>query len=984
MVDYNQAEILKKVSFFVDAQFPALYKEFGPELIQLVRDYYEFMETDTDQSVYNIRRIFEYRDISTTISSMIIHFQRMFMADLPYKEDQIVFVIKNIMDLYRAKGTEQGIELFFRLFYNEDIEVYYPAQKMFKPSSSNWRTGNFLQMFPTTNEFISKTGVKYTYLDLLGRNITGSTSGAKSSVNKINFILLNGIITPIIYIDNLQGNYIKYDDVLTQISGETVSFGKINGSLVDLDIDDSWSLATTGNKLGDIFDVQGTFGVGGRAIVTEVSDEITGTIVYEYIDGGFGYTVENSRLLVSDQVVILDAGSRDTEWDLGETIGDRFGNEGVLTGFSEIAIGVKMNAGQDFDETQSPQLRRRDFANSDIFWTDITNKNSSSPGPLYPDGTPPDANTQVTAVINNIENISLITDPIAPFLAVTLNSSNYNDVPPAGQPMSGSANPVTIATPLNQAFDLTPFNIGSIDIFKNVDPGVNYTNDVFAFPEDSQMVQFDRKDQIIQLSTPAAAGSFNVGETITEANTGVVGKVRGSNTQIGSITVTPYAYYGFSGQNNIVRDNTDVFTILGVETDYNSQAFGENAIVQTEVEFATGKIKTARIFNSGLGYSTGETGYLANNNILYAKGTITADSQGVTEGYWADFNSHLNGYRVDTANNYNYFDSSMKVQDSDYFQEYSYEVRSMLGKTVYEDFLRDTMHTAGTKMFGKFAYNRKFETGPTDQGVKQRFIRIFNDDGESTSPLDIGNTANLTSDFTNIFVDTELVTSDNDSSFAGGGTISYQLEVQGGATSVDEGSALTFIVTTTNFPNGPLYWSIPNTGDFQFQSGNVNMTNNSGTFQLTPLADGVTEGAETFTVTLHTGSGAGPVVTSVGPITINDTSTGTFTPDYTINVTTPIFDYVFNGSHGGGTLSSATNPTLTFSVGDKVQFNIDSSTQTSHPFYLKTVQGSGTGNQISGVTGQGGATLQWVVGSTGTFYYQCAVHGSMNNTITVT
>lgn len=70
MVDYNQAEILKKVSFFVDAQFPALYKEFGPELIQLVRDYYEFMETDTDQSVYNIRRIFEYRDISTTISSI--------------------------------------------------------------------------------------------------------------------------------------------------------------------------------------------------------------------------------------------------------------------------------------------------------------------------------------------------------------------------------------------------------------------------------------------------------------------------------------------------------------------------------------------------------------------------------------------------------------------------------------------------------------------------------------------------------------------------------------------------------------------------------------------------------------------------------------------------------------------------------------------------------------------------------------------------
>jgi len=309
MATYNQAEILKTVSFFVDAQFPALYKEFGPELVQLVKDYYKFLETETDQSVYNIRRIFEYRDVSTTLSSMIIHWQRKFMADLPLREDKVVFVIKNIMDLYRAKGTEQGIKLFFRIFYEEDIEVYYPAQKMFKTSSSNWRTGNFLQVFPNNGEFVSKTGKEYTYIDLLGRNITGSTSGAKSSVNKINFILLNGIIVPVIYIDNLQGNYIKYDDILTQIGGETVSFGKINGSLVDIDIDERWSLAATGIDVGDIFDVQGVYGVGGRAIVTEVTDEITGTITYEFVDGGFGYTVNNSRLLVSDQVIILDGSS---------------------------------------------------------------------------------------------------------------------------------------------------------------------------------------------------------------------------------------------------------------------------------------------------------------------------------------------------------------------------------------------------------------------------------------------------------------------------------------------------------------------------------------------------------------------------------------------------------------------------------------------------------------------------------------------------
>lgn len=986
MADYNQAEILKKVSFFIDAQFPALYKEFGPELVQLVKDYYAFLETDTNQSVYNIRRIFEYRDVSTTLSSMVIHWQRKFLADLPLKESQVPFIIKNIMDLYRSKGTEQGIKLFFRIFYQEDIDVYYPAQKMFKASASTWRTGTFLQMFPNSNEFSSKTGVEYSYLDLLGRNIIGSTTGAKASVNKINFVLLNGIVTPIIYIDNLQGSFVKYDDVLSQIGGETVSFGKINGSLNDITIDTRWSGATTGNEVGDIFEVEGTYGYGGRAIVTGITNDITGYVEYEYIDGGFGYTVENTRLLVSDQVIILAGSSQSTDWEIGETIGDNFGNEGIVTGFNEVALAVKLNDSEEFDADQSPTIRRRSYGNTDILYADITNKNSSSPGILYPDGVPQDANTQVIAVIDDVETVSLITDPIQPFVNVLINSSNYNDVPPAGQPMSGTANPVTLATPLNEAFDLTPFDIGRIDIFRNVDPGVNYTNDVWAIAQDSQMMIFDRKDQIIQLTTPASAGSFNIGEIITEANTNVRGIVRSSNTQVGSVTFTPYAYYGFTGTNDVIRPNAQRFNILGVERDYESRNFGDNAEIDAEVQFATGKIASAKIFNSGFGYVNGGTAYLANNNIRVAKGTITAETQGVTEGYWSDFTSHLNGYEVNSANTYAYFDSSMRIQDSDYYQEYSYEIRSMLGQPVYEDFLRENMHTAGTKMFGKFYYQRKFAAGPEKSGVKQRFLRIFNDDGESTSPLDIGDINNLTVDFSNIFSDTEVVTSDNDSSVSGGGSYTYTVTPIG-STSLDEGDTKTFSVSVPGWPNGtPLYWAIgprpDRDSDFTFQSGNIVMNNGVGGFSVAAVADNFTEGAETWHVTLRTGSGVGPVVYTSPDYTLNDTSLN-FSPTHTINISTPIFDYVINGADRATNYINGAQPPLVFNVGDRVQFNIDSGTQSSHPFYLKTVQGAGTGNQLPNVTGQGGAVLQWTAVS-GTYYYQCAIHGSMNNTITVT
>jgi len=101
--------------------------------------------------------------------------------------------------------------------------------------------------------------------------------------------------------------------------------------------------------------------------------------------------------------------------------------------------------------------------------------------------------------------------------------------------------------------------------------------------------------------------------------------------------------------------------------------------------------------------------------------------------------------------------------------------------------------------------------------------------------------------------------------------------------SVNEGSSLTFTVTTTNVPDGtPLYWSINNVttsaGDFATSNGTFNITttgiNGTGSFSVTPTADSTTEGPEKFTVSIRTVTGtvASPEVTSP-EITVGDTST---------------------------------------------------------------------------------------------------------------
>jgi len=92
-------------------------------------------------------------------------------------------------------------------------------------------------------------------------------------------------------------------------------------------------------------------------------------------------------------------------------------------------------------------------------------------------------------------------------------------------------------------------------------------------------------------------------------------------------------------------------------------------------------------------------------------------------------------------------------------------------------------------------------------------------------------------------------------------------------------------------------------------------------------------------------------------------------------------DYTLSGTDRNGNISGS-DPNLTFSVGDTISFVVNAS---GHPFYLKTVAGTGTGDTISGLTNNGteSATISWTPTATGTFYYQCSLHGGMVGTITI-
>ena len=92
-------------------------------------------------------------------------------------------------------------------------------------------------------------------------------------------------------------------------------------------------------------------------------------------------------------------------------------------------------------------------------------------------------------------------------------------------------------------------------------------------------------------------------------------------------------------------------------------------------------------------------------------------------------------------------------------------------------------------------------------------------------------------------------------------------------------------------------------------------------------------------------------------------------------------NYLIEITDSSGTITMS-DPRLHLKVGETITFNV---TSPDHPFYLKTVQGTGTNELVAGITNNGttSGTISWTPTTAGTYYYQCSNHYSMYGTIQV-
>ena len=190
------------------------------------------------------------------------------------------------------------------------------------------------------------------------------------------------------------------------------------------------------------------------------------------------------------------------------------------------------------------------------------------------------------------------------------------------------------------------------------------------------------------LTTNATANIVLVNTSVTIATTAVGQVKQGSNSTL--LVVKRLSFENtFYPANTIIGTTSGAqATIVSVTEDAGSLPIGENADITANVQVANAVVSGVTVLDSGFGYIDGENVSLEKEGSPYiVTAQTTLNKQGVGEGYF----STTRGFAS----------SDKKILDSDYYQEYSYEIQSKVPFTKYSEVLKKIIHVAGTRMFGK-------------------------------------------------------------------------------------------------------------------------------------------------------------------------------------------------------------------------------------------------------------------------------------------
>ena len=695
-------EVPKFISNLVENQFPSFYKEDGENFVLFLKAYYEWMEDDWGNEtdglggpVREARELLDYRDIDNTIEKFLEFFQKKYLYGIPFSViANKRFLLKHILDVYRSKGTIQCYRLLFKLLYNEDVEIYLPSRDILRASDGIWIEPRYVEV--SANARLS---------DYVGKTVIGATSRVTATVEQFVKENYNNDVINVIYITNIiPGNkefevgekivLIDEIDDTDAINAAPSVLGSLNDVVVvnggqNYNIGDVIKIVHRDVSNNDVI----SFGIDGILKVTELGIGF-GSLIFDLDDGGFGYTsnaatfvyrnedkeaddddasfsigsLTNSRILGYNTDLVcnysnlqLDEATygfpADENANLVSTIGDTFSYSNNTFGSIFTLDNIVTGNGYDF----SANVFVRSTLLSDQLQGNVSYDTSSNT--VTGDG------SIFTSIFSNGDVIALqangsLSSTIE--LQVIKEVTNSTSIILYGPPTANSSDGKYRAAPT-----ILPAQYASYETAVNsYDPIVGENETIFARPNLGN-------NTVLAAEAINSGKGYVQGEEITAYLSGGVSNniliiESGQNYTNNEILVFAGGNPGVVANGYITTDSNGSITSTTVTyggSGYESvpvvrirSTNGSGASLKASIqEFNTGSEITARINKSGIG-----------------KG----------RGYW------------DTTRGF--ISADKYIQDSYYYQDYSYEIRVARTLDKYKEIINDTFHVAGAELFGRY------------------------------------------------------------------------------------------------------------------------------------------------------------------------------------------------------------------------------------------------------------------------------------------
>jgi hypothetical protein len=581
--------------------------------------------------VQNIQQLLAYADVDNTIYDFLEEFRKSFMNAIPSNlaVDKRK-IIKNIRELYRRKGTQEGIKLFIRILLDEEAEVFYPNTRMLRVSGGDWDKPTIIRASPIGTPI---------HGELEGQTITGQTSGATARVEACaTFVDPSDAATIVeITISDINGTFTK-DEEIHGVSGVVDVVYKYN-------IRQIVSSATVSNE-GILYSTNDTIDVETDTVIGSGDvDAVVGQVATGSVSG----------------VEVDDAG---TDYELGDvlTFTDNTSEAGLVQSASARVAVIHGSILLEDGET----LLQEGATNREVEYFNIVQEDG---GELFFES----GNAAVeVGGINTEAELGNRIQAEASIFEERVDVSKRDDDTFILESGSGDITKVFLQ---DGGFGYS--KLPTVTITSKFGSGAKLlatTNDIGRIEDvNLRTVGFDY--QVAPVAEFRAnfvvkdiSGTFNVGDALTSH----VGTVRAfeSGTQV--LTVS------FSDIERIVSEDGTFDNIVLDGTDpTGSFDTGDYLVYEDAIDFSGKDVSITTASASAT---------ILNADI--AKGTLNVGMAADRFGRYPDIESLIG-------------EDLIRIQDSYYYQQFSYEVQTASGSGSYLNPLKKSVHPSGFNVFSK-------------------------------------------------------------------------------------------------------------------------------------------------------------------------------------------------------------------------------------------------------------------------------------------